>query len=273
MTRGLAWKQVLLLVLIFTAHESFGQRGKLMYDSIPRHAPDNTLTFYDYNRHMFFGYDDCTEYIDLKYGFKHEYLGRMSRIGYRVMHYDWLNRRWSRQMIRRNGPNWHDAYYQDLRDCRNEAVFLDFIVGLPDTTFTSIKNITRKDELLRLPPVQFLRYLSTTTQHHGLGSDSQLVALEMRREVKFLVTPQDKWVRKTDVAKLIQFIYADKSVSRRACLCSDTVLIGQPTTLALEAFKLIGLYRGHNYPTSFPSVSRNEVDELFSWWLEERKKP
>lgn len=269
----LAWKQILLLVSIFTAHESFGQLGKLMYDSIPRHASASTLTFYDYNRHAFFGYDDCTKYIDLKYGFKHGYLGLMPRIGYRVMRYDWLNRRWSKQMRRRNGPNWIDVYYQDLRDCRNEAVFLEFIDRLPDTAFVRIQHINRKNELLNLPPVQFLRYLSTTAQHHGFTSDGQLVALEMRRDVKFLMTPQDKWIRKTDVASLIQFIYADKVVSRRACLCPDTVLIGQPTTLALEAYKLIGLYRGHDYPTSFPSVSRSEVDELFSWWLEERKKP
>lgn len=263
----------LLLLFAFAARSSYGQVEKLMYDSIPRYSPDTIPVFHDYNAHMFFGYDDCTKFIDLKYGFIHKYEGHLRRISYRIMHYDWLNRQWSKQMRRRNGPIWVDSYYQELRACREESVFQNYVTPLPDTSFTKIHNVTTKAELLRVPPMQFLRYLSTTIHHSGLNATGQSVPLEMRRDVKFLLTTKDNWITKTDVAKLIQYIYSNYGGMRRACLCADTVLLGQPTTVGLEAFKLISLYRGHNYPTSFPSVSRSEVDELFRWWLKERMKP
>ena len=264
----------LLLFLLFTAGNSFAQVGTLMYDTLPVHIPDTIPVFHDYNRHAFFGYDDCTRYIELKYGFVHEYHGQLRRISYRIMCYDWLNRQWSKQMRQRNGPNWVNAYYKDLQDSREESIFQDSAGTLSDSAFAQIKNITFKEQLLRIPPLDILRYLTTTSIHSGANSE----LLEMRRDVKFLVTAKDNWVKKADITKLIQYIYASENYGgsiqiRRACLCPDTVVSGQPTRVGLEAFKLIGLYRGFDYPTSFPSVSKAEVDELFRWWMEERKRP
>lgn len=273
MSLKLDWGRVLLLLVFYlTARSSFGQVERLMYDSIPRHALDTLPVFHDYNAHMFFGYDDCKKYTALKYGFRFQYHGHLRRVSYRIMRYDWLNRHWSKQMRRRNGTHWVEAYYRELQQCQDEAVFQELISSLSDTTFARIRNIDNKAALLRVPPLQFLRYLSTTMFYSGLGPDGRSVDLEMRRDAKFLATPQDNWVTKNDVAMLIKYIYADKRQVRRACLCPDTVLPGQPATLALEAYKLIGLYRGHNYPSSFPSVSRSEIDELFRWWLRERKQ-
>ena len=272
MNRKPRWRWVFPLLLVLAAHRSVGQVGRLMYDSIPSHSPDIVLVFHDYNAHMFSGYDDCTKSTALKYGFQFEYHGRLRRLSYGIMRFDWRNRRWSQQMRRRNGPTWREAYDRDLRNCREEAVFQEHTGVLADTTVVRIKNITSKAQLLRVPPTQFLSYLATTALRYSLDPTGKDVALEMRRDVKFLVSPQDKWVQKADVAGLIKFIYADRA-AHRACLCPDTVLVGQPTTLAQEAYKLIALYRGHDYPTSFPSVSRAQVDALFSWWLEERRRP
>jgi hypothetical protein len=272
MNRKPPWRWVIPLLLVLASHRSVGQVGRLMYGPIPPYSPDTLLVFHDYNAHLFLGYDDCTKYTAANYGFQFEYHGRLRPIGYRIMRADWLNRRWRQQMRRRNGPNWQDAYERDVRNCHEEAVFQEYAGVLADTTVARLKNITSKAQLLGVPPLQFLGYLATTTLHYGLDPTGKDVALEMRRDVKFLVRPQDKWVQKADVAGLIKFIYADRA-ARRACLCPDTVLLGQPTTLALEAYKLIALYRGYDYPTSFPSVSRAQVEALFSWWLEERKKP
>jgi hypothetical protein len=264
---------IAISLLLFGSGPCLAQVGQLMYDSIPRQLPDTLPVFHDYNRHAFFGYEQCERYIDLKYGFVEQYHGRVARIGWRVMKYDWLNRRWSRQMRRRNGRGWTDAYYWDLHACREEAVFRDFAGTLPDTTFARIQRISSKAQLLRIPPRQWLHYLSTTTHHYLRTAEGKDVLGDMRRNVKYQVTAQDNWVQKADVAELINYIYAERGVARRACLCADTVLPGPATTLALEAVRLIELYRGHDYPGTRTAVSRAEVEELFRWWLEERKRP
>ncbi|MDU0372684.1 hypothetical protein [Hymenobacter endophyticus] len=239
----------------------FGQIGELMYDSVPKYNIDTVSVFYDYNKHMFFSYDVSTKYTALKYGFIHRYEGRVPWLGYRAVHLDRLNRRWSKQMQERNGINWTTAYYKDLKACRDTAVFQEFVHELPDTTFNRIKNFICKEQLLKISPLHFLSYLSTTAVHYG--SPGEL--LEMRRNVKFLVEKKDNWVKKSDVAVLMRYIYANENhggsiAIRRACLCPDTVLRGQPTTVGLEAYKLIALFRGYDYPTSFTNISRAEVD-------------
>lgn len=263
----------LFTLLLLAAGTSSGQVETLMYDSLPHYNSDTIPVFHDYNAHLFFGYDECTKYIALKYGFVHQYHGRQRRISYAVMRYDWLNRRWSKQMRRRNGRDWVDNYYQELRACRNEAVFQNSVNSLPDTVFAQINSITRKEQLLQVSPLQLLSYLHTNVIHHGHAADNRLVPLEPQYDVGFLITTKDNWIKKSDVAALMQYIYGREEGIRRACLHPAASTKDQLTTVGQEAFKLIALYRGYDYPTSFPTISRAEVDEMFRWWLEERKKP
>jgi hypothetical protein len=266
-------KTALIISLLFgiEIHNSYAQRGELLYESIPRYSPDTLLIYNEFCYHAFFGFEVCNEFTSLKYGFINRYRGCPNII--RKASYKLANYRTDRILKNKYGEEWRKLYTKDLLRCRKESVFENYLGELPDSTFRRINKTANRARITTVSPMQFLTYLSTGSRYYSnkVDSEGHSIRYEVRRNVNVPISKKDNWVTKTDITDLIKYIYS-KSEACRACQCQDTAKIGNPSTLGMEAFKLISIYRGYDYPTSFETVTPAQATELFDWWLEERKR-